>query len=77
MGLLECIELFPLLCGLTAGIFVVYVLKPAPMVITKYPTLENTGDVVYRDRNGTCFKYETQTVDCNKNVDRIKPYPLQ
>lgn len=47
------------------------------MVITKYPTLENTGDVVYRDRNGTCFKYSTKTVDCDKNVDRIKPYPLQ
>jgi len=56
---------------------VVYILKPAPMVITKYPTLENTGDVVYRDRNGTCFKYSSKTVDCAKNEDRIKPYPLQ
>jgi hypothetical protein len=63
--------------GLTIGLFVVYILKPAPMVITKYPNLENSEHVVYKDRNGTCFTYETKTVDCDKAEDRIKPYPLQ
>lgn len=71
------IEFFPFLIGLTVGIFFVYILKPAPMVITKYPNLENTADVVYRDRNGTCFKYNTKIVNCDKVEDRIKPYPLQ
>jgi len=47
------------------------------MVITKYPNLENVTDIVYRDRNGTCFQYETKTIDCDKAEDRIKPYPLQ
>lgn len=59
------------------GIFFVYILKPAPMVITRYPNIENVDKVTYRDRNGTCFKYETKTVDCDKVEDRIKPYPLQ
>lgn len=59
------------------GIFFVYILKPAPMVITRYPNIENVDKVTYRDRNGTCFKYETKTVDCDKSEDRIKPYPLQ
>jgi hypothetical protein len=59
------------------GIFFVYILKPAPMVITRYPNIENVDKVAYRDRNGTCFKYETKTVDCDKVEDRIKPYPLQ
>ena len=71
------LEFFPFLFGLTVGIFFVYILKPAPMVITKYPNLENVADVVYRDRNGTCFQYETKTVDCDKVEDRIRPYPLQ
>ena len=71
------LEFLPFLVGLFLGVFVVYILKPAPMVITKYPNLENTKDVVYRDRNGTCFQYETKQVDCDKNEDRIKPYPLQ
>jgi hypothetical protein len=59
------------------GIFFVYILKPAPMVITRYPNIENVDKVTYRDRNGTCFKYDTKTVDCDKVEDRIKPYPLQ
>lgn len=71
------IKLFPLILGFAFGMFFVYILKPAPMVITKYPNLENAADVIYRDRNGTCFKYETKTVDCDKEEDRIKPYPLQ
>jgi hypothetical protein len=59
------------------GIFFVYILKPAPMVITRYPNIENVDKVTYRDRNGTCFKYEIKTMDCDKVEDRIKPYPLQ
>ena len=77
MKFLNHLEFFPFLMGLTVGLFAVYILKPAPMVITKYPNLENSEHVVYKDRNGTCFAYETKTVDCDKAEDRIKPYPLQ
>jgi hypothetical protein len=63
--------------GLAIGIFWVYVLKPAPVVVVKYPNLDNVETTVYRDRNGTCFKYEVEQVDCDKEEDRIKPYPLQ
>lgn len=71
------ILLFPFVFGLTVGIFCVFVLKPAPTVITQFPNIENAGKIVYRDRNGTCFTYETHTVDCDKSEDRITPYPLQ
>ncbi len=77
MKFLNHLEFFPFLMGLTIGLFVVYILKPAPMVITKYPNLENSEHIVYKDRNGTCFTYETKTVDCDKSEDRIKSYPLQ
>lgn len=63
--------------GLTVGFFCVYVLKPSALVVVKYPNLENSGEVVYRDRNGTCFKYDVKEVDCDAEEDRIKPYPLQ
>jgi len=75
--ILQYLKFFPFLCGLAAGIFIVYILKPSAVVVTKYPNVEQAETTVYRDRNGTCFKYETKTVDCEKNVDRIKPYPLQ
>lgn len=71
------LEFFPFLMGLMIGLFIVYILKPAPYVITKYPNLENTESVVYKDRAGTCFKYEVKTIDCDKAEERLKPYPLQ
>jgi hypothetical protein len=63
--------------GLAIGLFVVYILKPAPMVVIKYPNLDNAGKVTYRDRNGACFRYSIREVDCDAEEDRIKPYPLQ
>ncbi len=71
------IKFFPFLMGLSIGIFCVYVLKPAPVVVVKYPNLDNVETTVYRDRNGTCFQYKVNQVDCDKEEDRIKPYPLQ
>ncbi len=71
------LKFLPFLIALACGIFFVYILKPAPVVIMKYPNVDNAGKVIYRDRNGTCFKYEIETVDCDKSEDRIKPYPLQ
>jgi hypothetical protein len=76
MNLLASIQFFPMLISFAVGIFIVYVLKPSPLIILKYPNLENAGKLIYRDRNGTCFIYETNEVDCNKNEKRIKPFPL-
>ena len=71
------LQLLPLLLGLFFGMFFVYVLKPTPTVIYKYPTMDNAGKVTYQDRNGVCFKYHADTVDCDKNENRIVTYPLQ
>lgn len=71
------LKFFPFLIGILLGIFCVFVLKPTSAVIIKFPNLENAGKVVYRDLNGTCFTYSTKAVDCDKNEDKIKPFPLQ
>lgn len=63
--------------GFAIGLFCVYVLKPAPVMVIKYPNLDNVETTIYRDRNGTCFKYAVKQVDCDAEEDRIKPYPLQ
>lgn len=76
MNLLGNIQFFPMLISFAIGIFIVYILKPSPLIILKYPNLENAGKLIYRDRNGTCFVYETNEVDCNTNEKRIKPFPL-
>jgi hypothetical protein len=71
------VRFFPFLLGLAIGLFSVYVLKPAPVIVVRYPNMDNAGKTVYRDRNGTCFMYEVNQVDCDKEEDRIRPYPLQ
>jgi hypothetical protein len=76
MNLLDNIQFFPMLISFAIGVFIVYILKPSPLIILKYPNLENAGKLIYRDRNGTCFVYETNEVDCNANEKRIKPFPL-
>lgn len=76
MKYINKVQFFPLLLSFALGIFIVYVLKPSPIIIMKYPNLENAGKLVYRDRNGTCFMYETKEVDCNKNEGRIRVMPL-
>ncbi len=65
------------LIGLTIGFFFVYILKPTAVVVIKYPSIDNVGKIIYRDRNGTCFQYGMETVDCDKSEDKLKAYPLQ
>lgn len=77
MKYLNHLEIFPLLLGFLAGLFAVSILKPTAVTVVKYPNIENVDTTVYSDLNKTCFKYETKTVDCDKNEDKIKPYPLQ
>jgi hypothetical protein len=77
MVFFEKLQLLPLLLGLFIGMFFVYILKPTASVIYKYPTMDNAGKVVYQDRNGVCFKYHADTVDCDKNEGRIVAFPLQ
>jgi len=76
MNLLKNIKFFPLLMSFAFGIFIVYILKPTPIIIIKYPNIENAGKLIYKDRNGTCFVYETKEVDCNANEGRIRAFPL-
>jgi hypothetical protein len=76
MNLFKNIKFFPLLLSFAFGIFIVYILKPAPIVIIKHPNVENAGKIIYKDRNGSCFVYETKEVDCNANEARIRAFPL-
>ncbi len=76
MKIINKIQFFPFLLSFAFGIFIVYILKPAPLIIMKYPNLENAGKIIYKDRNGTCFIYETKEVDCDKNESKIQAFPL-
>lgn len=69
---------FPsLIVGIVAGFIILRVYNVQKPIFFRWPTPDNVGKVHYKDRNGTCYEYNSNQVDCNANKDKIKPMPLQ
>lgn len=58
------------------GIIGVFFVNPPKTIINKYPTPESAAKLVYKDKNGVCYKYNAKQVDCDKNESRLKDFPL-
>jgi len=74
--MLKHIRIVPLIAGIVIGIIAFLFVKPQQNVVYKYPTPENAGKVVYKDKNGICYQYKAEGVDCDKNESRMKEFPL-
>jgi hypothetical protein len=71
------LRLIPLFIGFVIGVIAIYFINPQKDVIHKYPTPENAGKVIYKDKNSVCYKYSAAVVDCDKNESRLKDFPLE
>ena len=58
------------------GILFVYILSPKPEVVVKFPSPYNSGNVVYKDKNDTCYKYQSEKTECPLDGKLIKPQPI-
>ena len=58
------------------GLLFCYLVTPAPEVVVKFPSPYNAGDVIYRDRAQTCFKFDADRVSCPRDRSLIRPQPL-
>jgi hypothetical protein len=65
-----------LLVGIVVGAIAILFINPEKTIVFKYPTPDNAGKVVYKDKNGVCYKYSAKAVDCDKNESRLKDFPL-
>ena len=74
--MLKHIEIRPLLIGLIVGVVAILMIKPQHNIVYKYPTAENAGKIVYKDKNGVCYKYSSKEVGCDANESRLKDFPL-
>jgi len=74
--MIKHVKLIPFLAGLVIGVIAIMFIKPESTIVFKYPTPENCGKVVYKDKNGVCYKYSSNDVDCDKNETKLKDYPL-
>ncbi len=45
--------------------------------VVKWPHPSNTGKVTYRDRNGLCYVFESQIVDCATVKENLQTYAFE
>lgn len=74
--MLQHFRFIPLMIGLLLGIVGVYFVNPEGNITYKYPTLETAKVLIYKDKNGVCYKYNPKEVECDKNESRLKDFPL-
>ena len=57
--------------ALGIGIFIAYVINPAPKLVYKYPTVDNSEKTTYLDDEGVCYKYKAEEIPqpVNDNID--------
>ncbi len=69
---------FPgLIVGLIIGFIILRLFAIDRPIFYKWPSPDNVGKVTYKDKNGICYQYHGNIVDCDQNKKKIKPVPLQ
>jgi hypothetical protein len=70
------IQFVPLVIGIIIGVVALIYVKPEKNVVYKYPNPESSEKIIYKDKNGICYAYSPKKVDCDKNEDKLKNFPL-
>jgi hypothetical protein len=71
-------KILPFLAGLIVGGVIFLGLKPETKErVVKWPHPSNTGKVTYRDRNGLCYVFESQIVDCATVKENLQTYAFE
>jgi len=63
--------------ALAIGLFITYIYSPHKKIIIKWPTPENAGNIVYKDKADTCYKYNANEVPCPDDKSQIKNTSIQ
>ena len=66
------IDPFVFFIAFAVGMFFSYIHKPTPQIVYKMPTPDNAGKIIYKDKDGTCYKYKAYQVGCS---DKSKNTP--
>jgi hypothetical protein len=77
-NMIHAFQLLPFFAGIVAGLLIVFGLKPDTRErVVKWPHPNNTGKVVYRDRNGLCYTFEAQLADCATVKETLVTYAFE
>jgi hypothetical protein len=73
--------IWPFVAGMVVGVLAItsHVRLPVDKV-PRWPHPGIVDETVYKDKNGYCFKFEAEMVDCEAakaGKEGLKPYPYQ
>ena len=74
--ILDKLHPFYFILSFAVGLLFAYISQPRPEVVYKFPSPTNAGHVVYKDKNGQCYKYKYDVVKCEGKDPNIKPQPI-
>lgn len=77
MNIFKYIDPFYFFMAFVIGLILTYLLTPVPTLIIKYPTPENAGKFIYKDKADVCYKYAAEEVSCPTDESMIKEIPIQ
>ena len=75
--MLSHFRILPFALGLALGAAVYIFYKPEKQIIRQYPHPKDAEHRIYKDPNGTCYKYKTHEVNCDSHEATLKDYPIQ
>jgi hypothetical protein len=58
------------------GLLMCYIITPSPNVVVKFPSPFNAGQVVYKDKANSCFKFNADKVSCPLDGKGLKSQPI-
>jgi len=76
MDISKYIDLKWFLIAFAVGLFFVYTTMAKPTIVIKYPTPENSKDMIFKDDVDNCYKVKTKEVKCPKGR-RVNSVPIQ
>lgn len=76
-SLLQLISLPIFIVSLSIGLFAVYITNPKKEVIYIYPKPDNVDKMLYKDKGGDCFKFESKEVQCPVDSKDIQEYEIR
>jgi hypothetical protein len=60
-----------LILGVLLGGVILTVYHEKPTIVVKHPTPFNSNSTTYTNKEGGCYKYRFETVECSREPDEI------
>lgn len=54
------------LVSFSVGTYLCYYYSEKEQRVAKKPTPANSNELIYKDKNGECYKYNTNSISCDK-----------